>query len=410
MSFPERPRLRPSINGQVDPQDPEMVWLYDVARVSHSMVRLHREAVPLLGLFDGENTIRDIQLALMRLANGQLVPSQVLEELVQALDEALFLDSPRLREKFEEFLRSPVREPACVGSYEAEPAALRRQIDGLFLHTKGPGPLGNGHEPGAGAGALRGALIPHIDFHRGGPTFAWGFKEVIERSDASLFVIIGTAHYSGKRFILTRKDFRTPLGLAETDKDYVDRIATCYGRQAFDDEAAHLPEHSIEFHVLFLQHCLAGRRPFQIVPLLVGSFQDCIEGETPPSERADIDRMIQALRRAEVESGRKVCYLSSGDLAHIGPKFGDREPVAEPLLDHSLRQDHELLRRAELADLDGFYRLILDERDRRRICGFPPTYTLMAAARPQRGKLLHYDRYVEPNGFESVSFASLAFY
>jgi tRNA A37 threonylcarbamoyladenosine biosynthesis protein TsaE len=62
------------------------------------------------------------------------------------------------------------------------------------------------------------------------------------------------------------------------------------------------------------------------------------------------------------------------------------------------------------ADRDGFSRVVMDEGDERRICGFPPTYMLMSALAPQRGKLLHYDRYVEPDGFESVSFASLGFY
>ena len=50
------------------------------------------------------------------------------------------------------------------------------------------------------------------------------------------------------------------------------------------------------------------------------------------------------------------------------------------------------------------------EADRRRICGLPPTYTLLEAIRPRRGKLLHYDQYVHPEGYESVSFASMGFY
>jgi AmmeMemoRadiSam system protein B len=408
MPIPEYPRLRASVSGQVDPADADMMWLFDSSRLSRALLRMHRGAASLLQLFDGQNTIRDMQAALMRLSGGQLVPLMVLEELAHALDEALFLEGPRLEDKLAGFLRAPVREPACVGAYESDPAALRRQIDRLFEHEQGPGRPADSN--GAHARDLRGLLIPHIDFDRGGPTFAWGFRELLERCDASIFVIIGTSHYSARRFTLTRKDFRTPLGVAQTDRNYVDRLAEYYGHHAFDDEIAHLPEHSIEFQVVFLQYCLEGKGPFKIVPIVVGSFQDAIEREIPPSEREDIYLMIQALRKAEAEAGEKVCYISSGDLAHIGPKFGDRWAVDQPLLDWSRRQDHELLRRAELADLDGFYRLILDERDQRRTCGFPPTYTLMAALRPDHGKLLHYDQYVEPSGFESVSFASLAFY
>jgi hypothetical protein len=328
----------------------------------------------------------------------------VLQDIARKLDEAVFLEGPALQAHFDRFLAQPVREPACVGSYAGEPEALRRQLDRLFTHPRGPGRPQH-RQPD---GELRGALIPHIDFLRGGPTFAHAYKELAERCDADVFVILGTSHYSTRRFTLTCKDFATPLGLAETDKAYVDRIAAHYGDGAFEDEAAHLPEHSVEFHAVFLRYLLD--RPFRIVPLLVGSFQDCIRDGTPPSNRADIGRMIAALRKAETESGERVCYIASGDLAHIGPKFGDGNPVDDAQLEWCERQDRELLRRAEATDLAGFFRVIADEQDARRTCGFPPTYTLMAALQPASGKLLHHDRYVAPNGFESVSFASVAFY
>ena len=79
-------------------------------------------------------------------------------------------------------------------------------------------------------------------------------------------------------------------------------------------------------------------------------------------------------------------------------------------LAHSKRQDEVLLERLEDADTSGYFQVIADEEDERAICGFPPTFTLLDAVQPRRGKVLHYDRYVHPSGFESVSFASVAFY
>jgi AmmeMemoRadiSam system protein B len=152
------------------------------------------------------------------------------------------------------------------------------------------------------------------------------------------------------------------------------------------------------------------KRPFRIVPLVVGSFQDCVDTGLPPAAQNDIGRMIEALRRAEAETNEPICYLISGDLAHIGPKFGDPDPVTEPFLTHSREKDQEILRRAQAVDPAGFFRVIADEADRRRICGLPPTFTLLEAIRPQRGELLHYEQYLHPQGFESVSFASVAFY
>src|SRR5262249_9446061 len=146
-------------------------------------------------------------------------------------------------------------------------------------------------------------LVPHIDYARGGHTYAWGFKEICERTDAALFVIIGTSHYSGHRFTLTRKDFATPLGIARSDQDFIDRIVKHYGPGLFDDELmAHFPEHSIELEVVFLQYLYEERRDIRIVPLVVGSFQDCVDAGRLPVARAEIARMIQALTRAEQET------------------------------------------------------------------------------------------------------------
>ncbi len=54
-------------------------------------------------------------------------------------------------------------------------------------------------------------------------------------------------------------------------------------------------------------------------------------------------------------------------------------------------------------------RVIAAEGDGRRVCGLPPTYTTLAAVAPKKGRVLRYDQFVHPRGFESVSFASAAF-
>jgi AmmeMemoRadiSam system protein B len=354
----------------------------------------------------------------VRRGGGETWPVHHLESLVRELDEALLLEGPRFRQVVDH----SVRPPRCIGVYPSEAGALRRQLDGLFSGRHGSGKPGRPPdvtprprgERGRGEGQdgqLRAALIPHIDYPRGGPTYAWGFKEVFERTDASIFVIIGTSHYSPHRFTLTRKTFQTPLGLLRTDQEYIDRLVHHYGDGLFDDELrAHLPEHSIELEVVFLQYLYEGVRDIRMVPLVVGSFQDCVDWHTEPARQPDIGRMIEALRRVEAETPEPICYIISGDLAHIGPKFGDAERVAQEALSASRTRDSELVRRAEAADPTGFFRFIAAEGDARRICGLPPAYTVLEAIRPRQGKLLDYDQYVHPRGHESVSFASMAFY
>ncbi|HEV3145387.1 MAG TPA: AmmeMemoRadiSam system protein B [Gemmataceae bacterium] len=401
-AVPERPQIRPGLAASLDADDPSFLIIWDELRISSQMIRLPKTHFALVEKMNGRRSLRDLQAEAMRASGGLIVPLDAFAELVERLDTALFLDSPR----FEAYLTGPVRLPSCVGCYPPEPEKIRDMLRSYFTAPNGPG-LPSEPNPD---GRLRAALLPHIDYQRGNVSFAWGFKEVFEQTDASLFVVIGTSHYSPQRYTLTRKHFHTPLGLVETDQDYIDRLENYYGDGLFNDPIAHFPEHSIELEVVFLQYLYENRRPFRIVPLVVGSFRDCVEEGTEPGQQSDIQQMIQALRQAEAETKERICYIISGDLAHIGPKFGDAQQAAEPWLTHSRNQDHALIKAVSAVDMAKYFQVIAAEQDARRICGLPPTYTVLEAIRPTSGKLLHYGQYVHPRGHESVSFASMAFY
>jgi len=68
------------------------------------------------------------------------------------------------------------------------------------------------------------------------------------------------------------------------------------------------------------------------------------------------------------------------------------------------------LEHSEKLDAEGFYRSIEEEKDRRRICGLSPIYSLLSTVDAQRGKILDYDQALEPDTGSVVSFASVAFY
>jgi AmmeMemoRadiSam system protein B len=403
MSLPERPQLHPNVACHRDPRDPHAIYLEDRWRLGDGPLRVSLVEFYSLQFFDGRRTLRDIQHEAMKQLGGELLPFDLFVQLARKLDDALLLDGPAYRE----VLARPVREPACVGGcYPDDPEQVRRQLREHFAGAKGPG-LPAKPRPDGG---LRAVLVPHIDYRIGGHSFAWGFKELYERTDAALFVIIGTSHCSTHRFTLTRKHFKTPLGIAETDQRYIDRLVAHYGDGLFDDEyQAHLPEHSIELEVVFLQS-LYGDRPVRIVPLVVGSFHDCIQLESNPNQRVDVGRMVEALRTVEAETPEPVCYVISGDLAHIGPAFGDPGPLTDGFLERSRSRDQLILRQAETADATRYYQAVQQEQDRRRICGLPPTYLTLAAFRPASGKVLHYEQSVYERGNKSVSYASVAFY
>jgi AmmeMemoRadiSam system protein B len=371
------------------------VVLYDPYRVAPDPLTLFPAAVEAAGRCDGTASVAEIAAAVG-------CPAEAVAELVAALDAGLFLDSPALHD----YLDGPERRPACVGVYPADPDAVRRQLDALFTAPGGPGlpgPVRDDRPP------VRAVLAPHMDYARGGVAYGWAFKELAERTRARLFVIVATSHHSPERFTLTRQHFRTPLGLCQTDRRAVDLLAAEYGAGVFRDRLAHHPEHSIELEVLLLQHVLAGREPFRIVPLLCGSFADRVAGEADPGAAADVARMAAALRKLEAEAGEPVCYLISGDLAHIGPKFRDPVPLDDARLAASKEQDERILRQLEAADPAGYFGVIAAEGDERNICGLPPTWLALAVANPSRGRVLHYQQFVHPERQESVSFAAAAF-
>ena len=278
MTATAHPKLRPYLQAAPDPNDRSAYVLTDQLRLSKHVLGFSRLQLEVLRLLDGRHSVEDLQSHVRKRTGGQVVPTQVFTDMLEVLDTALFLEGPRFRDA----AAAPVRSPSCIGCYAGEPQALRAQCHRLFTATGASGlPGATHHDP-----SFRGILAPHIDYGAGGATYTWAFKELVERSAATLFVIIGTSHYSAERFTLTRKHFETPLGIAQTDGRFIDALTRRYEGDLFEDELmAHLPEHSIELEVVLLQYLLEGQRDFRIVPLVVGSFQDCVAQGTEPARR-----------------------------------------------------------------------------------------------------------------------------
>jgi MEMO1 family protein len=362
----------------------------------------------VLRRFDGRTSLREVQAAVLR-ETGRLVATADLQAIVGQLDGAMILEGPAFDAFVETYRLERTRPAALAGqSYAGSERALRAQLGRYFADSSGAGlPR---VEPGPPPAPIRGIISPHIDFYRGGTTYTWAYRMLVERSDADVFVILGVAHQHCKnRFALTRKDFETPLGLARTDRTYVDRIAALAGYHLFDDELAHRTEHSVEFQVVFLQYLLGGRRDFSIVPILVGSFHDLMDLGVDPIHEAEVRRFVDALRAAESASGRKVAYIGGIDLAHVGRQFGDTDLLDDATLDRVRRFDAALLGHATAADPAGWFAEVAAVADRWRTCGLAATYTLLHAMGPTRGRLLKYDQAVNPERTCGVSFASVAF-
>ncbi|RPJ04602.1 MAG: AmmeMemoRadiSam system protein B, partial [Deltaproteobacteria bacterium] len=262
------PKLRPVNAFPTEMSGQPYVCLQDPRNISEKALFLPPQTYFIAALLDGRHSFVDIQAEFMR-QFGDFLFTEQLEEIIGQLDENLFLESERFQEALRQiegrFKSSPVREAAHAGkSYDADPDGLRSQLAGFFKEPEGPGPAG-GKRSGSGFKALKGVIAPHIDFQRGGSCYAFAHREIMEKNTARCFIILGIAHTAmAHPFSLTRKDFLTPLGKLETDRELVDAIQSRCPYDLFGDETVHRSEHSVEFQCLFLRYLYPEPAPLKI--------------------------------------------------------------------------------------------------------------------------------------------------
>ncbi len=326
---------------------------------------------------------------------------QDVEAVVRDLEEHLLLDSERViarrREVEEGFLAAADRPSKFV---LGAPEEVARQIDGYYGAELGAGrPNGRRVEP------LAGILAPHIDFNRGGYCYTHAYRELAERTDAELFVVLGVAHASPPNpFVATAKGYGTPFGIAAADRDAVEALRKRLGEGIFDSEAVHRAEHSAEFQAVFLKHALAGR-PFTILPILCSSFEPHC-GRASPSTVARIEDFLGALR--EALRGRKACLVAGVDFAHVGPVFGDRVEIDDKLVRWMVEGDENSLRAAGEGNAEGFWNAVMADGNARHVCGLSATYAFLRLLDDAEGRMHRYGFAPDPAG-GIVSFASMSF-
>ena len=393
-------------------QDGErLIALRDPAGFTQQLAVLPLGLLDLVSLFDGEHSVSQIQ-DVLRGRYGEAPTADQIEKLLEGLDEAGFLDSERFerrRRSIEEaWTRNPVRPAVHAGSaYAGETSALADQIDGFFSHPEGPGAR-TGHRHAPGAPPLRGLIAPHIDFHRGGPMYAWAYRELLERGDADLFVILGTCHAGmPDPFAVTLKPYDTPFGTVPVDREFYEELSRRYGEDLLGSEAAHRNEHSIEFQAVMLRHVLGEGRAFSILPVLASYLHEAVWTRGDPERDRRVPRFFEALLGAMAASKRTVCLIAGVDLAHVGPRFGDPEPNTADSLQAVASADLGMLEAVTAGDPTAFYASIAHDRDKRRICGLSPIYTFLRALPGVQGRLVRYSQWADPQG--AVSFCAGAF-
>ena len=383
----------------------QLIVLWDPSGLSKEKLVLPLNFFFIVQHFDGEHSIQDIGALYLKRFGEFLMPNKV-EQLVADLDQKLFLESPRAetaRQQAQVTYRQQAIRPASFAgrSYEADGGKLRKQIDGFFTSGEGPD-----FKPSENRGkVLKGLVVPTYELKQAGPVYAWAYKELQESQPPDVYVIIGTAHAGLENlFAVTDKDFETPLGVVPVDQPIVNRLKAL-APEFFEEDIAHRSEHAIEFQLLFLQTIIG--RPFTIVPIL-SSFS--ASSLNDPTVRISVDRFLGALGEAIGGSGKTLCVIAAGELAHLGLRYGDSAPPTDFSFHRSMQRDLEMLKQVEELTPEGFAQYIQKESDQRRISGFSPIYSLLRLIQAEKGQVLRYDRGITDQYNSTVTFVGMAFF
>lgn len=370
LSFrPMNPKLREIRTQPIVSRGQQGILLSDPLSISPGALFIPRPLALILALLDGKRDIGTVRAG-FELRTGTPLNTSILERLISELDEALFLDNERFAQAYalatEDFRSAASRLPILVGRCcPADAGGL-----GAFLQTY----LDQMDDADMDSlSDVKGLVSPHIDFPRGGPIYArvWA-KAKAAVNEAELVVILGTDHNGGEGTItLTRQNYETPWGIIPTAQDVVDEVAAEAGDEVFRYELHHSVEHSVEAAIIWLHYLLDGRQ-CQVLPVLCGSFRQFIDRGESPSQSAHISATVETLKR--VAARRQTLVVAAGDLAHVGPAFGDPYSVDFAGRAKLASQDKRLIEIMSRGQAQDFYEEIRREDDRRHICGMPPIY------------------------------------
>lgn len=403
----ENPKLRNGLEAlPIEHSGKDMVLLRDRIGYAKEQLVFSPSAVPILARMNGGNSLRDIQAEFMR-ETGQLIYIEELNNLVQTLDDHLFLDNDKFRKyaagEIAAFLDSPVRKMHHAGqSYPSNPEKLRTLLDSFF-RTENGGP-GMPSPANSKKKKIVGLVAPHIDLNAGGTSFAHAYKTAAESESPATWIILGTGHdIVDNCFALTVKDFETPLGNVPCDPEVCSELLRFADFDLRASEYNHRTEHTIEFQAVFLAFM---KQRVRIVPIL------CSFGhEEWDSCKNLVDSFARKLREITFDENHSVGILASVDLAHVGPRYGDRFKPHQGTVEHNMSSDAALLRILEDCRAEDFIDRINRDANSRKICGVAPLYVLAKAleGRAEGVTLSHSHAVVDENG-SFVTFASMAFY
>ena len=397
------PRLRGDLDFMPSPvEDRPGLLIRDSFKYSDAVLIIPPPLVECLRCFDGSQTPLDLRQTLVRIT-GDLQVGEIENQLIDVLSRSGFLEDEtfaRMKaESHRAFAESAVREPAHAGSgYPDDPEALR----GTMKEWMGEGPF-------APAGNLIGIAAPHVSPVGGYESYRAAYRLMGAPYQDRTFVILGTSHYgAADKFGLTRKAYRTPFGVTQTDVSLVDELTQKAGNAVATEDYCHAVEHSIEFQVVFLQSIFGA--DVKVLPILCGSYAHSIYRGGKPEANEDVNRFLGVLGEIAAREENRLLWVLGIDMAHMGRRYGDQliAHADEGEMAAVAERDKRRIERLTASDPQGFWELVQENKDDLKWCGSAPMYTFLKVVPQARGTLRRYQQW-NIDEQSVVSFAAIGF-
>lgn len=406
--------------------------LADAQQISERIVATVPAAQQILPLLDGQHTPEEIAQEI-----GKGLTPPFVEQLVAQLDHAGLIFGPvfdelvvKMREQFDSLDHLPpgstaqMAEALAAASLgedateeqraEAGPAKLREAMNQWIDQA-----LSKAEKPSLDT-LPRAIVAPHIDYPRGWINYGgiYGRLRVVDRPDR--VIILGTNHFGQATGVCgCDKGFETPFGLCPVDRVFMEKLAEKLGSEnttkLFENRFDHEREHSIELQIPWIQHCLGADDQGKFCPVFGVLVHDPAvnNGESYDGKGLGLQEFVDAMRATLAEVGGKTLIVSSADLSHVGPAFGDNVKMAEEgdgeefrkrVADHD-REMLEHVRNNRPADLVAS---MAWQQNPTRWCSVGNLVATLQIIEPEKIELFSYAAAMDQQGMSMVSHAALA--
>ena len=325
-----------------------------------------------------------------------------------SLSEAGFLENDTYRElktrREAEFVAEPKREAVFAGS--AYPADSE-DLAALLESRVGRPP----RDASTDTASTVGIAAPHASPDGGWDTYRAAYQSLpyVDEAENRTFVILGTSHYGApERFGLTRKQFTTPFGEAQTNVALVDKLDSAAGDAVRMEDYCHCVEHSIEFQIVFLQHIYGPG--VRVLPILCGPFVKSIYEGGLPEQSDRVARFLGALGDIAARESKRLFWVMGVDMAHIGRRYGDAfRAIADSGEMLQVRErDAQRMDHINAGDASTYWELVQQKHDDLKWCGASPLYTFLKVMPQVKGELLDYHQW-QIDSQSVVTFGALRF-